>query len=110
MLSAAILTRWQRPVASSEALDLLYQAIRAVLYRHPAAAIEMASKIGPFFCPCFVCCCLGGCWGNTEQVVAQWQRPVASGLALDMPYQAMPSVLLQRIRKAFEMGCNGGEF
>ena len=33
---------------------------------------------------CFVCCRPGGRWGNTEQVVAQWQRPVASGVALDM--------------------------
>ncbi len=27
----------------------------------------------------FVCCRPGGCRGNTELVVAQWQRPVASG-------------------------------
>jgi hypothetical protein len=48
--------------------------------------------------------------GNTEQVVARWWRPVASGVALDMLHQAMPSVLLQRIRKTFKMGCNEGAF
>ena len=28
---------------------------------------------------CFICCRPGGRRGNTERVVAQWQRPVASG-------------------------------
>ena len=31
---------------------------------------------------CFVCCRPGGRRGNTERVVAQWRRPVASGVAL----------------------------
>ncbi len=84
LLLAAILTQWWRPVASSEALDLLNWAMHAVMYRCIAMAIKMASKVGVCFCCCFVCCCPGGCWGNTEQVVAQWQHPVASGVALDM--------------------------
>jgi hypothetical protein len=48
-VSAAILAQWWRPVASTKALDLLYQAMCAVLYWRTAAAIKMASKVGPFF-------------------------------------------------------------
>jgi hypothetical protein len=110
MLSAAILAQWRRPVASSEALDLFHWAICTVLYRQTATAIKMASKVGPFFCHCFVCCCPGGPWGDTEQVVAHWRHPVTSGVALDMPHWAMPSVLLRRIHKAFKMGRNGVAF
>ncbi len=101
-LLAAILTQWRRLVASNKALSLLYQAMRAVLYRHTAAAIKMASLLGTFFCPCFVCCCPGGRRSNTEQVFAQWQRPVASRVALDMLHQVMLSVLLQRTAVAIK--------
>ena len=52
----------------------------------------------------------GGRRGNTEQVVAQWQRPVASDVALDMLHQAMPHVLLQRLRVTIKMACNRGTF
>jgi hypothetical protein len=65
-------------------------------------AIEMASLLVTFFCCHFVCCCPGSRWGNTEQVVAQWQHPVASGVALDMPHRAMPSVLLWRTAVAIK--------
>ncbi len=68
-LLAAILAWWQCPVASTKALGLLHCAMHAALYRHTAAAIEMASKVGPFFHRCFVCCCPGSPWDNTEQVV-----------------------------------------
>jgi hypothetical protein len=68
--SAPILAQWRHLVASNKALDLLYWAMRAVLYWRTAAAIEMASLLGTFFCHHFICCCpAGGCWGNTEQVV-----------------------------------------
>jgi hypothetical protein len=60
-LSATILTRWRRLVASNKALNLLYRAMRAVLYRRTAAAIEMASLLGAFFHRRFICCCPGGC-------------------------------------------------
>jgi hypothetical protein len=102
-LLAAILTRWRRLVASNKALNLLYQAMHAVLYWRTAAAIKMASLLGTFFRCCFVCCCPGGRWGNTERVVAQWQRPVASGVALDMPHWAMPSVLIRRTAVAIKI-------
>jgi hypothetical protein len=102
-LSAAILAQWRRLVASNKALNILYWAMCAVLYRRTATAIKTASLLGPFFCHRFVCCCPGGCWGNTEQVVARWQHPVASRVALDMPHWAMPSVLLQCTSVAIEM-------
>jgi hypothetical protein len=97
-------------VASSEALDLLHRAMHAVAYRRIAMAIEMASFAGVFVDCCLYACFPGGRWGNTEQVVARCRRPVASGVAVDMPHQAMPSVLLRRIRKAIKMGHNGGAF
>jgi hypothetical protein len=109
-LSAAILAQWRRPVASTKALDLLHRAMRAVLYQRTDVAIKMASKVGPFFCHCFVCCCPGGCWGDTEQVVTQWRRPVASQVALDMPHWAKPFVLLRHTAVAIEMANNRGAF
>jgi hypothetical protein len=65
-LLATILTQWWRLVASNKALNLLYWAMRAVLYQRTATAIKMASLFGTFFCHCFVCCCPGGRWGDTE--------------------------------------------
>ena len=56
ILLAAILPQWHRPVASSEALDLLHWEIRAVLHRRIAMAIKTASKVGVF-----VDCCLFAC-------------------------------------------------
>ncbi len=102
MLLGIILAQWQRPVASSEALDLLHQAMRTVTYRRIAMAIEMASFAGVFVDCCLSACCPGGRWGNTEQVVAQCRHPVASGVAVDMPHRAMPSVLLRRTAVAIK--------
>jgi hypothetical protein len=109
-LLAAILAQWWHPVAFTKALDLLHQAMRAVLYRRTAVAIQMASKVYVFVDWCLFACCPGGRRGNTEQVVAQWRCPVASGVALDMPHQAMPSVLLWRTTVAIKMDNNGGVF
>ncbi len=97
-----ILAWWRRPVASSKALDLLHWAMRVVLYRRTAAAINMATFLGVFVGCCLFACCSGGHWGNMEQVIARWWRPVAPEVALDMLHWAMPSVLLRRICKAFE--------
>jgi hypothetical protein len=96
LLLAAILAQWRHPVASSEALDLLHQVICAVTYRRITMAIKTASFVGVFVNCCLFACCPGGRWGNTEQVVAQWQHPVASRVALDMLHWAMPFVLLRR--------------
>ncbi len=82
-------------MASSEALDLLHQAMCTVSYRRIAMAIKTASFVGVLFDCCFVDCCPGGCWGDIEQVVARCRCPVASGVALDIPHWAMPSELLQ---------------
>ncbi len=91
MLLGIILAQWRRPMASSEALDLLYWWMRAVTYQRIAIAIKTASFAGVFVDCCLYACCPGGRWGNTEQVVAQCQHPVASGVALAMPHWAMPA-------------------
>ncbi len=97
-------------MASSEALNLLHWALRAVTYRRIAMAIVMASKIDVFVYCCLFACCPDGRRGNTERVVAQWRHPVASEVALDMPHWAMPSVLPRRTTVAIEMANNGGAF
>jgi hypothetical protein len=89
-------------VASSEALDLLHWEIHAVMYRRIAIAIKTACFLGVFVDCCLFACCPGGCWGDTEQVVTQCRHPVASGVALDMPHWAMPSVLLRHTAGAIE--------
>ena len=54
----------------------------------------------------FFYCRPGSRRGDTEPVVAQWQRPVASGVAMDMLHQAMPHLPLQLLRTAIEMACD----
>ncbi len=110
MLSDIILAQWRRPVASSEALDLLHWAMRAVTYRRIAIAIKTATFLDVFVDCCLFACCPGGRWGNTEQLVAQWRLPGASSVTLDLLHQAMPCSLLQRIRMAIKMACDGGTF
>jgi hypothetical protein len=66
ILSDIILARWRRPVASSKVLDLLHQAMRAVLYRRTTIAINMATFLGVFVDCCLFACCSGGRWGNME--------------------------------------------
>jgi hypothetical protein len=110
MLLDIILARWQCPLASSEALDLLHWEMHAVMYRCIAMAIKTATFLGVFVDCCLFACCPGGRWGNTEQVVARWQLPGASSVALDLLHWAMPCSLLQRVRMAIEMACNGGTF
>jgi hypothetical protein len=102
MLSGIILAQWWRPMASSEALDLLHLAMRAARYRRIAMAIKMASFAGVFVDCCLYACCPGDHWGNTKQVVARCWHPVASGVALDMLHQVMPSVLLRRTTMAIK--------
>jgi hypothetical protein len=110
MLLEQILAQWQRPAASRKAMNLLHQAMHMVLYQHTTMVIKMSRKIGAFFHHCFVCCCPGSHWGNMEGVVAQWQHPVASGVALDMLHWAMQAALHPRIRMAIKMVYNGGVF
>jgi hypothetical protein len=103
MLLGIIPTQWWHLVASSETLDLLHRAMHAVTYWRIAMAIKMASFAGVFVDCCLYACCTGSRWGNTEQVVTQLQRPVASGVALDMPHLAMLSVLLRCTAVAIKM-------
>ncbi len=70
MLLGIILAQWRCPVASSEALDLLHQAMHMVMYRRIAMAIKMAHFLDVFVDCCVCACCPGSHWGNTEQVVA----------------------------------------
>ncbi len=102
MLSDIILAQWWHPVASCEGLNLFHWVMCAVTYRRITMAIETASFVGVFVDCCLFVCCPGSRWGNTEQVVARWWHPVASGVALDMPHWAMPSVLLRRTAVAIE--------
>jgi hypothetical protein len=56
MVSDRILARWQGLVASSEALDLLHQAMCAAMYRRIAMTIKTASKVGVFDDCCLFAC------------------------------------------------------
>jgi hypothetical protein len=102
MLLGKILAQLQHPVASSEARDLLHPAMRAVTYRRIAMAIKMASFAGVFVDCSLYACCPGSRWGDMEQVVARCRHSVASGVALDMPHRAMPSVLHRRTAMAIK--------
>ncbi len=84
--------------------------MHAVLYRRTAAAMTKATFLGVFVDCCLFACCSGGRWGDAEQVVAQRRLPGASSVALDLLHRAMPHSLLQRIRMAIKMACNGGTF
>jgi hypothetical protein len=48
--------------------------------------------------------------GDTRQKLARWQRPVASRVALDLPYWAMCLAPYRLIRMAIEMACEAGPF
>jgi hypothetical protein len=52
----------------------------------------------------------GVCRGDTRQIIAQWQRPVASSEALDVLHQAMRLALHRRIVVAIKMARKGGAF
>jgi hypothetical protein len=49
-------------------------------------------------------------WGNMGQILAQWRRPVASRVALDLPYWALRSAPYRLIRMAIKMASEVGEF
>jgi hypothetical protein len=76
----------------------------------PAMAIKTASKVGVFIHGCLFACCPGSHWGNTEQVVTQWQCPVASGIALDMLHWAMLFISHRRITMAIKTASRSGTF
>jgi len=47
--TAQALARWQHPVASSEALDVIHWAMRPTSYRCIAMAIEIVVNLPAFF-------------------------------------------------------------
>jgi hypothetical protein len=49
-------------------------------------------------------------WGDTGQILAQWWRPVASRVALDLPYWVMCSAPYRLIRMAIEMSSISATF
>ena len=103
IISEWVLTRWWHLVAFMKTMNLLHGALHTLLYRCIAMAIETAIKVGTYYIVVlFAVNLAGGRRGNTERVVARWQRPVASGVALDMLHRVMPHVLLQRHRMAIK--------
>jgi hypothetical protein len=82
--------------------------MHAVTYRRIAMAIKTASFVVAFVDCCLFACCPGGRWGNTEQVVAQCWRPVASGVALDMLYWVMHFVSHRQTAMAIETANDRG--
>jgi hypothetical protein len=105
-----VLAQWWHPVAFCEALDPLLWLMRAVLYCRIAMAIKTARKVGVFIHCCVVDCRPGVRGSNTEQVVAQWRRLVASDMALNILHRAMLHESLQCLRMAIKMACSGGAF
>jgi hypothetical protein len=49
-------------------------------------------------------------WGNTGWIITQWQRPVASRVALDLPHWAMRSEPYRLIHMAIEMASKAAAF
>ena len=48
--------------------------------------------------------------GDTGQILARSRRPVASRVALDLPYWVMRSAPYRLIRMAIEMACEAGAY
>jgi len=59
---------------------------------------------------CWVDCRPGGRRGDTERVVARWQRPVASGEALVMLHRVIRSALHRCTAMAIKIARDGGAF
>jgi hypothetical protein len=49
-------------------------------------------------------------WGDTGRIIAQWRRPMASRVALDLPYLAMRLAPYHLIRMAIEMASKAAAF
>ncbi len=89
VLSEWVLAWWWRLVASRKAMTTFIGQCDRLTYWCFAMATKMASKVGACFHCCLLVCHLGGCRDDTKQVAAQWWRPVASGVALDMLHWVM---------------------
>ena len=109
MLLEQVLARWWCPVASSEAMDLLLRAMRAVLYRRTTTALIWPANEG-VVSSLFVACRPDSYQGDTEQVAVRWWLPGLSGVSLAMQHCEMPRALLQHVRMAIKMACVRGAF
>jgi hypothetical protein len=49
-------------------------------------------------------------WGDTGRILTRWRRPVASRVALDLPYWAMRSAPYRLIRMIIEMASKSDAF
>jgi len=49
-------------------------------------------------------------WGDTGRILARWRLPVASRVALDLPYWEMCSAPYRMIRMAIEMASESAAF
>jgi hypothetical protein len=49
-------------------------------------------------------------WGDTGRIIAQWWRPVAYRVALDLPHWTMRSATYHLIRMAIEMASEAAAF
>ena len=49
-------------------------------------------------------------WGDAGRIIARWQRPVASRVALDLPQWAMRLALYRLIHMAIEMASESAAF
>ncbi len=90
-------------MASSKALNLLHQHGTVPAHRDDHQNGRQRRYIFHHY---FVACCTGGHWDNTEQILAQWQGPAASSVALNMLHQVMPAALHPRVRTAIKMAHN----
>jgi hypothetical protein len=49
-------------------------------------------------------------WGDTGQILTRWRRPVASRVALDLPYWVMRLAPYRLIRMLIEMASKSAAF
>ncbi len=87
------------PPLSGNALDIV------LAHRH---GHQIGQQISTMFCHRFFACDSGGCRGNTERILAQWQLSAASGAALNMLYWAIHVAWHPCACMALKMARNGG--
>jgi len=106
-----VLAQWWCLVAFMKAMNLLHRVgdAHGIVPPHRDGH-QNGQQSGYILHYCCVDCSPGGRRGNTERVVAQWRRSVASGEALVMLHWEMRSVLYRRTAMAIKMAHDGGTF
>ena len=111
VISGRVLAQWWCLVAFMKATNLLHRVGDAhSIVRSHRDGHQNGQQSGYILHYCCVDCSPGGRRGDTERVVTQWWRSVASGEALVMLHREMSSVLHQRTAMAIEMAHDGGTF